>query len=157
MRTFQNSDRKVSQCFSITRSRIVSLPLQKWMWSIKKKKLAFQNKFQKGSIGCHYPGHTEQHLSHWAALSAQKKKGALFHVCCHCWSSVIRSNFNHTIQPHWFQFTTDCVEWNIVLFFFLHQWQLPNNESSISQCIRRHGVCEILGLGYLSTAASIWM
>lgn len=44
---------------------------------------------------------------------------------------------------------------NEILFFFLHQWQLPNNEGSISQCIRRHGVCEMLGLGYMSAAARI--
>lgn len=47
------------------------------------------------------------------------KKRALIHVCCHCWSSVIRSDLKCAIQPHWFQFTTDCNEW-IVAFFF-HQ------------------------------------
>lgn len=41
------------------------------------------------------------------------------------------------------------------ILFFLHQWQLPNNESSISQCIWMHGVCEMPGLGYLSAAARI--
>lgn len=29
------------------------------------------------------------------------------------------------------------------ILFFLHQWQLPNNKSSISQCITRHGVYEM--------------
>lgn len=43
------------------------------------------------------------------------------------------------------------------ILFFLHQWQLPNNESLISQCIRRHSVYEIQGLGYLSAADRIWI
>lgn len=33
-------------------------------------------------------------------------------------------------------------------FFFLHQRQLPDNGSLISQRIRRHGSCEILSSGY---------
>lgn len=40
--------------------------------------------------------------------------------------------------------------WMKYCSFFLHQWQLPNNESSISQCIKGLGVCEFFVFGILT-------
>lgn len=74
-----------------------------------------------------------------------KKKGVLLSVCCHCRSSVIRSNFNTPFSL--IDFSLPQIVLNEILLsvslahffspFLLHHWQLSNNESWMSQCIRR--------------------
>lgn len=67
--------------------------------------------------------------------------------------------FWYTTQPHWFQFTTDCVEcWMkycsfLLLFFSSIIGNYPTMKGSISQHIRRHGACIIPGLCFVSATA----
>lgn len=95
-----------------------------------------------GSISCHYSSHSEQHLSYWEALSAWKKNRVLLNVCCHCWPSVIRSDFNTLFSLIDFSLPQTVLNEILFFFFFLHQRQLPNNERLMSQCIRRNAVFE---------------
>lgn len=60
------------------------------MWSAEKFGVGINSeRIDRLPLSCH----SQQHLNHWEALSALKKR-ALINLCCHCWSSVIRSNFN---------------------------------------------------------------